>query len=65
MTFRELTCLIRLFQSCADPAIRRRAVELVPELAEWDDHHHKVIAIKGDPVNRMSWNGRSLTESKI
>ena len=37
MTIREFTCLIRLFQACADPAIRCRAVELVPELAEWDE----------------------------
>ncbi len=36
MTVRELTCLVRLFQACADPALRRRAMELVPELAEWD-----------------------------
>ncbi len=36
MTIRELTCLVRLFQACTDPALRRRAIELVPELSEWD-----------------------------
>ena len=36
MNIREFTCLIRLFQACADPVLRRRALELVPELAEWD-----------------------------
>lgn len=35
MTFREYTALVRLFQACADPALCRRALELVPELEEW------------------------------
>ncbi len=40
MTIRELTCLVRLFQACADPALRRRAMELVPELSEWDTYKY-------------------------
>lgn len=36
MTIRELTCLVHLFQACVDPVLRRRAIELVPELSEWD-----------------------------
>ena len=37
MTIREATALIRLYQACSDAAMRTRAVELVPELAEWGD----------------------------
>ena len=35
MNIREFTVLVRLFES-ADPELRRRAVALVPELAEWE-----------------------------
>ncbi len=37
MNLREFTALIRLYQACSDAAVRTRAVELVPELAEWGE----------------------------
>ena len=38
MTLREAAALLLLFKSCADPAVRERAVRLVPELRELDDN---------------------------
>ncbi len=37
MNIREFTALIRLYQACPDAVVRARAVELVPELAEWGE----------------------------
>ncbi len=36
MTLAEFTALVRLYQACADPALREAARRLVPELAEWE-----------------------------
>ena len=44
MTLREFTALVRLFQACADPALRRRAAELVPELREWESENKNADA---------------------
>jgi hypothetical protein len=37
MNIREFTCLVRLFQACRDQELRRRAIELVPELEHWNE----------------------------
>jgi len=51
MNLCEFTALVRLFEACADPAVRRRAMELVPELAEWDAP--SVLRVVGDPSEIM------------
>jgi hypothetical protein len=34
MTFREAQCLLMLYKACPDELIRRKAIDLVPELRE-------------------------------
>lgn len=36
-TFREAQCLLMLYKACPDPAIRARALDLVPELGDLVD----------------------------
>lgn len=56
MTPREALVLVRLFEATTDPALRRWAIERVPELSEWDTP--QVIRATGDPdkIEEMTKN---------
>jgi hypothetical protein len=44
MTIREALAMMKLYRACPDEAVRTRALELVPELAEFDDSAPVAVA---------------------
>ena len=62
MTIRELTVLVRLFQACPDPALRRWAIQQVPELSEWDTP--PVLQVVDD-VRLTGSTGSTLTQEDV
>ncbi len=64
MTIAEFTCLVRLFEACADLALRRRAIELVPELREWDQP--TVLRVVGDSSEILKkWPQTAAVGSRV
>jgi len=55
MMLREVQALVMLYRACVDPVVRMRAVELVPDLADFDvdppnawriqAYHHETLVV--------------------